>query len=107
MSGGSFGEMGNILRQAQQMQREMDRVQRELKESILVGSAGGGAVKVEVDGSGQVRKVTIDPETLQGDVESLEEMVLAATRDGIQRATELRQTELSKVSGGLNLPGLF
>ena len=105
---GSFGEMGNLLKQAQEMQRQMDRIKRELEESTVEGTAGGGAVRIVVDGNGLVQKVTISPDALQsGDPSVLEDLVLAAARDGIRRAMELRATELSKVTGGLNLPGLF
>ena len=105
---GSFGEMGNLLKQAQKMQRAMDEVREELKETTVDGIAGGGEVRVEVTGDGRVTKVEIGDEAAKsGDKGMLEELVLAALRDGIQRATQLRETRLSKVTGGLNLPGMF
>ena len=105
---GSFGEMGNLLKQAQQMQRELDRVRGELREKRLEGTSGGGAVQVEVDGEGQVQSVRIQPEVLSsGDVSVVEDLVLAAVRDGLTRAGELRNKEMSRLTGGLNLPGMF
>ena len=105
---GSFGEMGNLLKQAQKMQRELDRVREELRAARIEGSAGGGVVKVEVDGDGQVVRVAIKPEALaSGDASLLEDLVLAAARDGIAKATVLREERLAQVSGGLNLPGII
>ena len=105
---GSFGEMGNLLKQAQQMQRELDRVRKELREKKVEGTAGGGAVRVEVDGDGQVHKVQISKEAVEaGDPSVLEDLVLAAVRDGIGKAAAMREEEMSKVTSGLNLPGIF
>lgn len=105
---GSFGEMGNLLKQAQQMQREVDRVRKELRETTLEGTAGGGAVRVEVDGDGQLIKVQIAQEVIDGrDRAVTEDLVLAATRDAISKAAALREKEMSKVTSGLNLPGIF
>jgi DNA-binding YbaB/EbfC family protein len=100
--------MGNLLKQAQQMQRELDRAREELRTAVVHGSAGGGAVKVEVSGDGQLNRITIAREALDGgDKALLEDLVLAAVRDGITRANALREERLARVSGGLNLPGIF
>jgi hypothetical protein len=105
---GTFGEMGNLLKQAQQMQRELDRAREELSKARVEGSAGGGAVKVEVSGDGMVQKVSIKPEIVaQNDATMLEETVFAAIRDALQRATTLRDERMAKVTGGLNLPGIL
>ncbi len=104
---GPFGEMGSLLQQAQKMQRAMDEARAELRETIVDGSAGGGVVRAKVTGEGQVEKIEISDEALRaGDKSLLEELVLAAVRDGIDRATRLREQRLAKVTGGLNLPGL-
>jgi nucleoid-associated protein EbfC len=106
MSG--LGDMGNLLKQAQKMQQELDRVQSELAAARVQGVAGGGAVRVAVDGEGQVVEVRISQEVLAtGDKDMLEDLLLAALRDGIGRAAELRKEQMSKVTGGLHLPGLF
>ena len=108
---GTFGEMGNLLKQAQQMQRELDRAREELKAARVEGTAGGGAVRVEISGEGMVLKVHIAPEAAadgtRRDASMLEDLVLAACRDGIQRATALREERLARVTGGLNLPGIL
>ena len=101
---GTFGEMGNLLQQAQQMQREIDRAREELKKARIEGSAGGG-VRVEVDGEGMIARVSIQPDAT-ADVRLLEEMVLFALRDAQARAAKMRDERLGKVMGGLPLPGL-
>lgn len=105
---GPLGDMGNILKQAQAMQRELDRAREELSQATVEGSSGGGAVKVVVDGDGQLRSIEISPRILDsGDHAMIEDLVLTAVRDGISRAQDLRKERLSKVTGGLQLPGLF
>ncbi len=105
---GTFGEMGNLLKQAQQMQRELDRVREELARTRVEGSSGGNVVRVEVTCDGMVQKVHVKPELVaSGDVGMLEEAVLAALRDALGNAAKLREEKMKKVTGGLNLPGLF
>lgn len=105
---GSFGELGSLLKQAQQMQRDLDRVREELKARTVEGSAGGGAVRVLVTGDRQVTKVTLAPELLQQpDKSLLEDLLVAALSDGIAKATRMSNEALGKVTGGINLPGLF
>jgi DNA-binding YbaB/EbfC family protein len=100
--------MGNLLKQAQQMQRELDRAREELRTTMVEGSSGGGAVKVEVNGEGMVIRISIRKDALEGgDASLLEDLVLAAVRDGITKANALRDERLARVSGGLSLPGLF
>ncbi|HZO08526.1 MAG TPA: YbaB/EbfC family nucleoid-associated protein [Myxococcota bacterium] len=105
---GAFGDMGNLLKQAQKMQKDLERAREDLKTARIEGSAGGGAVRVEVDGDGQVLGVRIQPETLATkDPGMLEDLVLAAARDAQAKANALREERIGRVSGGLNLPGLF
>jgi DNA-binding YbaB/EbfC family protein len=105
---GSFGEMGSLLKQAQEMQRELDRVRNDLRTRTFEGSAGGGVVKIWVTGDRQVTKVEIAPEVVKdGDKALIEELVLAALRDGIGKATRMAEESLAKVTGGMKLPGLF
>ena len=90
------------------MQRAMEEAREELKHLRVEGSAGGGAVQIEVTGDGNVEKVTLTDEAAKaGDRGMLEDMILAALRDGLGRATRVREERLSKVTGGLDLPGLF
>jgi nucleoid-associated protein EbfC len=102
---GTFGEMGNLLKQAQQMQRELERAREELKKLRIEGRAGGDAVRVEVDGDGVVLRVTIRPDA-GSDAKLLEEILLAALRDAQTRAARQREERMGKVMGGLPLPGL-
>lgn len=105
---GPLGDMGNILKQAQAMQRELDRVREELAQATVEGSSGGGAVKVVVDGEGQLRSLEISPHVFDsGDRALIEDLVLTAVRDGISRAQDMRKERLSQVTGGLQIPGLF
>ncbi len=105
---GSFGEMGNLLQQAQRMQKALDEARAELREATVEGSAGGGVVRVVVRGDGMVESIEITDEALEAkDRQILQELVLAAVRDGIQRASRLSEERLSKVTGGLNLPGFM
>jgi DNA-binding YbaB/EbfC family protein len=102
-----FGDMQSLLKQAQDMQRRMQDTMRSLSERVLEGSAGGGAVKAWVNGNLEfqgvkIQKAAVDP----ADVETLEEMVAAAVKQALATAKELRDREMAKVTGGLNLPGM-
>jgi len=100
--------MGNILKQAQKMQQRLLEVQQELKERVVEGSAGGGMVRVAVNGQQEVLSVKIDPEVVNAeDVELLEDMVLAAVSQALEKARQMAQEEMAKVTGGLQLPGLL
>jgi len=100
--------MQQIMKQAQKMQKDLERAREDLKSARVEGSAGGGAVRVEVDGDGKVLAIRIQPETLGGkDPGMIEDLVLAAARDAQTKATALREERIGRVSGGLNLPGLF
>ena len=104
---GSFGEMGNLLKQAQKMQRAMQEAREELSGLTAEGTAGGGVVKVTVSGEGQVEKIEISDEVAKtADRSLLEELVLAACRDAITKAHRMRDERLAKVTGGLQLPGI-
>lgn len=104
----SFGEFGSLLKQAQEMQRELDRVREELRNTTVEGSAGGGAVVVSVTGDRSVTSISISEEALaQADKALLEDLILSALRDGNTRAAKLAEERLVKVTGGVRLPGLF
>jgi DNA-binding YbaB/EbfC family protein len=96
-----------MLRKVQQMQADMAAAQAALAAEIVEGSAGGGMVKVTVSGSGDVQRVTIDPSVVDpDDIETLEDLVVAAVADGLRRATELQSSRLGAVTGGLDLGSL-
>jgi hypothetical protein len=99
--------MGNLARMAQQMQAGIERVQAELATATVEGSAGGGAVRVVVTGKQEVVSVTIDPEVATaGDVDILQDLIVAATNDALREARELAEQKLGAVTGGMRLPGL-
>jgi hypothetical protein len=107
MSG--LGEMGNLLKQAQELQRQLDRLKNELKTKGVVGSAGGGVVKVELSGDRrEVRHVEVAAELLKNaDPTLLAELVQAAVQDALSRAGDLERESIGRVTGGLQLPGFF
>lgn len=103
---GSFGEMGNLLKQAQEMQRQLERAREQLAATVVHGSAGGGAVRVEFSGDKRLLKVSISDEVVaSADRALLEDLVVTAVRDGLGRAQRLSEDTLSKLTGGLPLPG--
>lgn len=102
-----FGDMSSLLKQAQEMQKRMADTQRSLAERILEGSAGGGAVKAYVNGNQELQAVKISKAAVDpSDVETLEDLVTGAVRQALLAAKELRDREMGKVTGGMNLPGM-
>ena len=98
--------MNSAMKQVQKAQAEMARVQEELKSDMVTASAGGGAVKVSITGDLTVTAVTIDPRAVDpDDVEMLQDMVLAAVNEALREAQELANTKMSRIMGGLSLPG--
>jgi DNA-binding YbaB/EbfC family protein len=102
--------MNALMKQAQKqmrdMQRKMKEVEDDLHERIVEGSAGGGMVRVLFDGTQEVKDVRIDPVVMEEGAEFLQEMVLAAIRQGLAKSRELEEQERGKVAGGMGLPGL-
>ena len=102
------GDLGNLLKQAQKMQREMDLARAEIAELTVEGSAGGDGARVEVDGDGGVKAVHLSEEALgSGDAAAVADLVLAALRDAQTRAAQMKRERLAQVTGGMDLPGLF
>lgn len=110
MQPGGMPDMGAILQQAQKMQEDLAKAQEELASASVEGSAGGGLVKVEMTGTGDITSVNIDPEVVDPeDVESLQDLIVAAVRDAATKSTALTQEKMGGVTGGmggLGLPGL-
>ncbi len=97
--------LGNILKQAQQVQEQMVRIQEELAQKKVEATSGGGMVTVEVNGQQEILSVKIDPEVIKPDErEMLEDLVLAAVNEGMRKAKDLIKEEMAKVAGGLSLP---
>jgi hypothetical protein len=98
----------SILRQAQQLQAKLAKAQEELGKLTVEASSGGGAVKVVVDGHQKVHAVEISPEVVDAeDVELLQDLVMAAVNEAIDKSQELANKHLGSLTGGLNIPGLF
>ena len=100
--------LGNIMKQAQQMQAKMARVQQELETKEVEATAGGGMVTARANGKQQlldlkIEKAVVDPE----DIEMLQDLVLAAVNEALKKSQEMIQSEMSKVTGGMNIPGMF
>ncbi len=96
------------MRQAQQMQKEMLKMQAELENSTVEASSGGGAVKATVSGKMLVESIEIDPEAVSpDDVEMLQDLVLAAVNEGLGKAQEMAEQRMSALTGGMKIPGLM
>ena len=97
-----------MLRQAQQLQQRMMRVQEELESATVETTAGGGVLKAVVTGNLKLESIEIDPEVVTpDDVEMLQDLVLAAVNDGLEKAQEMAASRKSELTGGLNIPGLI
>jgi DNA-binding YbaB/EbfC family protein len=100
--------MNNLMKQAQQMQAKLATLQNELSEREVEASAGGGMVKVKVNGKQQLISVSINKECVDpNDVATLEELVFTAVNQAMKESQDMVQQAMSKVTGGMNIPGLF
>ena len=100
--------MQKMMKQMQKMQRDMEKMQAEAAEKTVEASAGGGAVTVTVSGNQKVKAVKINPDAVDlDDIEMLEDMVMAATNEALEKSKDMVAGELSKLTGGMNIPGLF
>jgi hypothetical protein len=100
--------MGNMMKQAQQLQSKMMKLQEELAEKTVESSSGGGMVKVTANGRQQILSIQIEKEVVDpDDVEMLQDLVLAAINDALAKAQEMVSSEMGKLTGGLNIPGLM
>ena len=99
--------MGNMMKQAQQLQSKMLKLQEELSDRTVESSSGGGMVKVTANGRQQVLSIQIEKEVVDpDDVEMLQDLLLAAINDALAKAQEMVSSEMGKLTGGLNIPGL-
>jgi nucleoid-associated protein EbfC len=103
-----FGNMGNILKQAQAMQEQMAKIQEQAASKTTNGTAGGGIVTVTANGAMQIVGVVIDPEVVKsGDVDMIQDLVVAATNEALRNAKDLMEGEMKALTGGMKIPGLF
>ena len=97
--------LGDLMKQAQKMRAEMERIQAEAAAKTVEGSAGGGMVTVVANGKGEILSLRIDPEVVRGeDLEMLQDLVVAAANDALRKARDLLTQEVSRLAGGLGLP---
>ena len=106
--GGMPGNMNNLMKQAQRMQRQMEESQKELEVKEFTAKAGGGAVEVTVTGKREVTKVKLSQEVVDPeDVEMLEDLVMAATNEALRMAEDANTEVMNKMTGGMGLGGGF
>ncbi len=99
--------LGDIMREAQKLQAEMARLQEEAKKKTVEASSGGGMVTVVANGGGEIISIKIDREVVNPeDIEMLQDLIIAAVNEALRRAQEMMNSEMSKLTGGLQLPGL-
>ncbi len=105
---GFNGGMAQLMKQANQMQMKMKKVQEELAKAEYEGTAGGGAVTVKVSGENKITHLQISADVMKsGDAEMLQDLITAAVNTAITTAKETSQKEMEKITGGLGVPGLF
>lgn len=106
--GGAPQNMNAMIRQAQKMQEDMEALQAELDEREYDISAGGGVVEVKINGKKEILSINIKPEIVDpDDIETLSDILVAAVNEAIKRVEETNSAEMSKVTGGMGMPGLF
>lgn len=98
------GGIGNMMKQAQQMQEKMQRMQEEVAKLEVMGESGGGLVKVTMTGKHEIRRVVIDDSLMGDDKEMLEDLVAAAVNDAVRRVEADQQEKMAGITAGMNLP---
>lgn len=108
MPGMMPGNMNQLLKQAQKMQTDMQKMQEELESKELEISVGGGAVTVKVNGKKEVIDIKIKPEVVDpDDIEMLQDLVLSAVNQALRSVDDMQSSQMGKITGGMNIPGLF
>ena len=108
MSKNPFGNMANMMKQAQAMQERLGKIQEEAETKSVEASAGGGMVTLTANGGMKITKIIIDPEDLKSeDPEMLQDLLVAATNEALRKAKELMAEEVKGLTGGMGIPGMF
>ncbi len=103
----NMGNMNSMMKQAQKLQKKMLKMQEELKTKTVEASAGGGMVKVIANGNQKIESISIEKEVVDPeDIEMLEDLVLAAVNDALNKSQEMVSAQMNKLTGGMNIPGL-
>ena len=101
-------DMNEIMRQAQQMQQKLSQVQNELAGRSVTVSVGGGMISVTVNGRSELLSIQIDKEVINPDEQvMLQDLIVSAVNEGIKKAHDMAQAEMRKLTGGINIPGIF
>jgi DNA-binding YbaB/EbfC family protein len=101
-------DMSEIMRQAQQFQQRLGQVQNELADKTVTASAGGGMVSVTLNGKNELQSIRIDKEVINPDEQAmLQDLIVSAVNEGIKKAQDMAQAEMRKLTGGVNIPGMF
>ena len=104
----NFGNMGNIIKQAQKMQSKMLKLQDELAEQKVEASSGGGMVKVVANGKQQVLSINIEKEVIDpNDAEMLQDLIISAVNDALNKSQEMVSSKMGELTGGLKIPGIM
>ncbi len=108
MGGGGMPGMGGLMKQVQKAMEQAQKMEQELASLKVEGSAGGGMVRVEATGAGQIEAVHIDPQVVDPeDVEMLQDLIVSAVRDAVEKANDVKKQRLEEITGGLpNIPGM-
>lgn len=105
---GPMGNIGNMMKQAQKLQSKMMKLQEELADQTVEASAGGGMVKVVANGKQAIVSISIEKEVVDPeDVEMLQDLIKAAVNDALTKSQEMVSSQMSKLTGGMNIPGLM
>jgi hypothetical protein len=100
--------MNDLIRQAQMMQKKMASMQEELNKKEVEATSGGGMVRVKVNGAKEVLEIGIDPSVVDSEeVDMLQDLIVAATNEALKKAGDMVQSEMSEITGGMNIPGMF
>lgn len=98
----------NVVKQAQKMQEQMEKIQSEVEEKTVEAAAGGGAVRVVVSGKKEITEIEIKPDVVDpDDIETLQDLVMVAVNDAIRKADDMMSEAMGEITGGINIPGLF
>jgi DNA-binding YbaB/EbfC family protein len=101
-------DMSEIMRQAQQFQQRLGQVQNELADKTVTASAGGGMVSVTLNGRNELQSIRVDKEIINPDEQAmLQDLIVSAVNEGIKKAQDMAQAEMRKLTGGVNIPGMF
>lgn len=105
---GMGGNMNNLIKQAQKFQKQMEDMQKDLENKEFTATVGGGAVEATANGKKQISGIKIKPEVVDpDDIEMLQDLIMSACNEALKRAEEETADEMKKITGGLNVPGLF